>query len=78
MIEHCGKDQSRDIEQIPFNSLSFETCAPCRPLVQRNGQLPVENGKPAEQSFWADSPPMVGSQIRQGRRERIPPLNVPP
>ena len=39
--EDCGKDQRRDIEQIPFYSLGFESCAPCRPIVQRNGQLPV-------------------------------------
>ena len=39
--EDCGKDQRRDIEQIPFDSLGLESRAPCRPVVQRNGQLPI-------------------------------------
>ena len=71
--EDRRKDQSGDIDKIPFYGLGFESGPPCRPVVERNSQLPVQNREPAEQSFRAHRSPMVGSQIGQGRRERIPP-----
>ena len=59
--------------KLAFYGLGFESCAPCRPVVQRHGQPPVQNWEPAEQCFRADSSAMVGSQIGQGRGEGIVP-----